>query len=134
MIVVLDASAVLELLLNRPAGEAVARHFEALPPALVAAPHLLDVEVGQGLRRFERRGELDDAALHCALENLAGLPIVRYPHAPLLSRALELRRNVTVYDAVYLALAEALPAVLLTGDRALTDVPGCRAEVELLGS
>jgi predicted nucleic acid-binding protein len=90
------------------------------------------VEVGQGLRRFERRGELDDSTLLAAVEDLAALPIARYPHTPLLARALELRANATVYDAVYLALAEVLPAVLVTGDAAFAAIPGCRAEVEVL--
>lgn len=130
--IVVDASAVLELVLNRPAGEHLARRLVAEPPEPVAAPHLIDVEVGQGLRRFERRGELDEASLRAAIEDLAALPIARYPHPPLLARALELRANATVYDGVYLALAEALPAVLVTGDGALARVPGCRAEVEVL--
>jgi predicted nucleic acid-binding protein len=131
-VIVLDASAVLELLLNRPAGEPLARRLVSEPPEPLAAPHLLDVEVGQGLRRFERRGELDEASMKGALDDLAALPITRYPHLALLPRAIELRANATVYDAVYLALAEALPAVLLTGDAALADIPGCRAEVQVL--
>jgi predicted nucleic acid-binding protein len=131
-VIVVDASALLELLLNRPAGEPLAQRMVTEPPEPLAAPHLLDVEVGQGLRRFERRGELDESTLRGALEDLAALPITRYPHTPLLPRALELRANATVYDAVYLALAEVLPAVLLTGDAALAAIPGCRAEVEVL--
>jgi predicted nucleic acid-binding protein len=131
-VIVVDASVLLELLLNRPAGEPLAQRLVTEPPEALAAPHLLDVEVGQGLRRFEHRGELDEPTLLAALEDLAALPITRYPHTPLLARALELRANATVYDAVYLALAEVLPAVLVTGDAALAAIPGCRAEVEVL--
>lgn len=127
---VVDASALLELLLNRAAGEPLTRRLVAAEP--LAAPHLVDVEVGQGLRRFEQRGELHESSVQAALDDLAALPIARYPHSPLLARALELRANATVYDAVYLALAEALPAVLLTGDAALATIPGCRADVEVL--
>jgi predicted nucleic acid-binding protein len=67
-----------------------------------------------------------------ALEDLADFPITRYPHTPLLSRIWELRHNVTAYDAAYLALAEALPAPLITRDAKLAAVAGHRARVELM--
>ncbi len=67
-----------------------------------------------------------------AFEDLADLPIRRFPHTELLPRAFELRANATVYDGIYLALAEALEAPLLSYDAALADVPGCDAAVEIL--
>jgi predicted nucleic acid-binding protein len=59
--------------------------------------------------------------------------MTRHAHSPLLKRAFDVRDNVTVYDGLYLALAEALPAVLVTRDEALAGVPGCRARVEVIG-
>ena len=128
--IVLDASAVLDLLLNLPPrAECVRRRVAEEAPDL-HAPHLIDAEVAQVLRRFVLRGELAPAAAAAALDDLSGLPIARYPHAPFLGRALELRDNATVYDALYLVLAEVLSAPLLTSDSALSGVPGHRARVE----
>jgi predicted nucleic acid-binding protein len=129
--IVLDASAAVDLLLNlEPRARFVRRQIERAAPAL-HAPHLLDAEVAQVLRRYVLQAELPAAAAEAALVDLADLPLTRYRHGPFLHRALELRDNVTVYDALYLALAESLPAVLLTSDRALEHVPGCQAQVVL---
>ena len=106
------------------------KHVRRHAPAL-HAPHLLDAEVAHVLRRYVLRGELDIEQAGAALDDLANLPITRCPHGPFLGRALELRHNVTVYDALYLALGETLDAPVLTSDAALADVPGCRARVEL---
>lgn len=129
--IVLDASAIIELLLNlKPGAPIVAKRIADEAPALYA-PHLLDAEVGQVLRRFVLRGELgaDDAVE--ALADLRDLPITRIAHGPLLNRAFELRDNATVYDALYLVLAESIQAPLLTADAALAKVPGHSAQVEL---
>ena len=99
---------------------------------MICAPHLLDAEVGQALRRFALRDEVSVAHAHASLEDLRELPIQRFPHMELLSRAFALRANVTVYDGLYLALAESLAAPLVTCDAALRDVPGCMATVEIL--
>lgn len=129
--IVLDASAVIELLLNTPAAEAVAeRVFE--PAGALAAPELLDVEVPQVLRRYARSGELAADHGHEALDDLADLPITRHPHGPLLERVWELRGHLTAYDAVYVALAEALAATLLTRDDRLAAAPGHGASVEIV--
>lgn len=96
------------------------------------APHLLDVEVAQVVRRYWRAGELTAARGEEALHDLADLPIQRYPHEPLLGRIWQLRSNVTAYDAAYIALAEGLAAGLLTLDKALARVPGVRVAVEVL--
>ncbi len=130
--IVVDASAVIDLLLLLPPhGSAIAARLAAEAPD-VAAPHLLDVEVAQVLRRWVLAGKLTDARARGALQDLADLPLVRYEHGPLLDRAFDLRANATVYDAVYLALAEALAAPLLTRDAALASVPGVRVAVLLL--
>jgi predicted nucleic acid-binding protein len=132
-VIVLDASAVLELLLGTPAGARVARRIEG-PAETLRAPHLVDLEVAQVLRRFQREGDIDEARGRQALEALRGLDVARYPHDVLLPRIWQLRSAVTAYDAAYLALAEALAAPLLTADARLARTRGHRARVELLGA
>jgi len=130
-VIVVDASAVIEMLLNTPTGvQLVERVFD--PDETLHAPHLLDVEVAQVLRRYTRTGELDTARGLQALEDLADFPLTRYPHDLFLLRIWELRHNVTAYDATYIALAEALGAPLLTRDAALASAPGHHAQVELI--
>lgn len=129
--IVLDASAALELLLRTPSAGVVERRIFARGQSL-HAPHLIDVEVAQVLRRYAASGELDSERCRDALEDLVDLPLTRYPHDLLLPRIWELRENLTAYDAVYVALAEALDAPLLTCDRKLSRASGVRARVELV--
>lgn len=129
--IVVDASAILEVLLNTRAGAAVAERLFA-PGETLHAPHLVDLEVAQVLRRYALAGELDSGRGLEALEDLADLPLTRYPHDLLLPRIWELRRNVTAYDAAYVALAEALSAPLVTRDAALAAAKIHHARVELL--
>jgi predicted nucleic acid-binding protein len=126
--IVVDASAVLEALLRTPA--AVARIFD--PRQTLHAPHLLDVEVAQVIRRYAARGAIDAERGRAALVDLADLPVRRYPHDFLLPRVWELRNNLTAYDAVYIALAEALNAPLLTRDQRLATAAGHHAQIELV--
>jgi predicted nucleic acid-binding protein len=98
----------------------------------LAAPELLDLEVASVLRRQLRAAALDARRAALALTDLRALPLQRAPHRPLLPRCWELRDNLTTYDASYVALAEALDADLLTGDRRLSRAPGLRCHVELL--
>ena len=130
--IVADASVVVELLrrAGSPAGEALDRRIAG--GEAVCAPHLVDAEVGQTLRRFWLRGEMSPTRVWEALDDLAGLPIRRFAHPDLLARAFELRANVTIYDGLYLALAETLDVPLLSCDTALGDVPGCAARVEVV--
>ena len=129
--IVVDASALLEVLLRTPAAQAVeGRLFD--PEETLHAPHLLDVEVAQVIRRYAVNGEIDGERGGAALEDLAVVPLRRYPHDLLLPRAWELRNNLTAYDAVYIALAEALEAPLLTRDRRLAAAAGHRATIELV--
>lgn len=129
--IVLDASAVLELLLSTERGERIARRV-ADPALALHVPHLLDLEVTQALRRYVRDGDLPPAAAEEAILNLRALDLDRHAHEPLLERVWTLRQNLTAYDAVYVALAEVLDAVLVTCDGALARVPGGRARVELV--
>src|ERR1039458_459010 len=116
--IVVDASALLESLLRTPAAEAVERRLFA-PDQTLHVPHLLDVEVAQVIRRYAANGEIDSERGRAALADLAAFPLRRYPHDFLLPRVWDLRNNLTAYDAVYVALAEALDATLLTRDHRL---------------
>ena len=130
-VIVLDASVVLEVLLRMPAGVAVEeRLFE--PEESLHVPHLVDVEVAQVLRRYALAAEVEAGRCRAALDDLAGLPLTRYPHDFLMSRVWDLRGNLSAYDAVYVALAEALDAPLLTRDRRLANAPGHGARVEVV--
>ncbi len=130
--IVADASVIVDVLLypDSAAAHALARRFARREA--ICAPHLMDVEVGQTLRRFTLRGEISAVRAVESFDDLAGLSIRRYAHTELLARAFELRSNVTVYDGIYLALAEILNVPLLSCDAALADVPGCAATVEIL--
>jgi predicted nucleic acid-binding protein len=128
-VIVIDASAVLEVLLRTPAASAIEARLFAAGESL-HAPHLLDVEVAQVLRCYQAAGSIDADRGREALADLVDLPIGRYPHHLFLPRIWELRHNVTAYDAAYLALAEALQAPLLTRDRRLAAAPGHSARVE----
>lgn len=129
--IVTDASVVLELLLRTTAADAVERRLFNRRDSL-HAPHLLDVEVAQVLRRYAGRGEISAARGRLTLGLLARLPIERYAHEPMLARIWALRANLTAYDAAYVALAEALGATLLTRDERLAAAPGSRAMIELV--
>lgn len=129
-VVVLDASAVVELLLTTPVGGVVAQRLRSAP--LLSAPHLLAVEVTEALRRLVIASRVGaDVAATC-LADLEALPLRRWEHEPLLHRVWQLRGHVTAYDAVYLALAESLEAPLVTTDARLARAGGHLASVELL--
>lgn len=129
--IVIDASALLEALLRMPAAKAMeGRLFDRRKT--LHAPHLLDIEVAQVIRRYAASGEISSERGRIALADLADFPIRRYPHDFLLPRVWDLRHNLTAYDAAYIALAEALDAPLLTRDQRLAAAPGHYARVELV--
>ena len=127
--IVVDASALLEVLLRTSSAKAVEDRLFA-PRQTLHAPHLLDVEVAQVIRRYAVNGDIDGERGRAALVDLMDFPLQRYPHDFLLLRIWELRNNLTAYDAAYVALAEALEAPLLTRDRRLTAAAGHRARIE----
>jgi predicted nucleic acid-binding protein len=129
--IVVDASALIEVLLRTPAATVVEQWLFD-PRRTLHAPHLLDVEVAQVVRRYAAKGEIDGERGRAALADLSDFPLRRYPHEFLLSRVWDLRNNLTAYDAVYVALAEALDAVLLTRDQRLAAAAARHARVELV--
>lgn len=129
--IVVDASALLEVLLNTSAAAGIADRLLHSDETL-HAPHLIDLEIAQVLRRYVVSGALTADRGRHALQDLADFPIERYPHDVLLPRIWELRHNFTAYDAAYLALAEGLEAPLVTRDAGLATSRGHRALVELL--
>jgi predicted nucleic acid-binding protein len=130
-VIVVDASIVLHVLLRTPIGrEACTRLLSSR--VTLHAPHQLDLEVAQVLRRHERTGQLETRRAGEALSDFADLEIERYAHDMLLERIWELRITLTAYDAAYVALAEVLRAPLLTTDRKLAESTGHRARIELV--
>ncbi len=129
--IVVDASALLEVLLNTSAAPLVSRRLFAENETL-HAPHLVDVEIAQVLRRYALTGAVTPTRGLEALEDLADWPLTRYPHDLLLPRIWELRHNFTAYDAAYIALAEALAAPLLTRDGGLASATGHHAHIDLV--
>jgi len=130
-VIVLDASVLIEVLLQTDDGIAAADRI-LTPNETLHAPHLIDIEVAQVLRRFVLRGDVKAERAQQALEVMAEFPLTRYDHEPLLGRIWELRENLTAYDAAYVALAEGLDATLVTRDRKLAAVPVLRGAVELV--
>jgi predicted nucleic acid-binding protein len=129
--IVVDASAVIEVLLRTQVAEHIERRLFSRRDTL-HAPHLLDVEVAQAVRRYAAAGHIDRERGREALSDLADFPLHRYPHTVLLGRIWDLRRNLTAYDAAYVALAEAFEAPLITRDGRLAKAAGHHAHIELV--
>jgi len=129
-LIAVDASAMLEILLRTERGGRIETRLLSRGESL-HAPHLLDVEVAQVLRRYAAAGKLTSARGLEALSDLADFPLHRYAHDWLLPRVWELRLNLTAYDAAYVALAEALEAPLVSCDARLAAAPGHAARVEV---
>lgn len=128
--IVVDASVVVTALADDgPDGDAARAR---LRNERLTAPQVIDLEVVSAWRRLAATGALDDRRATLALDDLQALRLERVPHGPLLHRCWELRANLTIYDAAYVALAEALDVALLTADRRLAAAPGARCRFEVL--
>jgi predicted nucleic acid-binding protein len=126
-VIVVDASILATALGDDAAdGDAVRARLRG---ETLAAPEVIDVEALSVLRRQTAAGSLDARRAELAITDLLDLPLRRVPHRPLLRRCWELRANLTVYDAAYVALAETLGVPLLTADRRLAHAPGLRCPV-----
>jgi predicted nucleic acid-binding protein len=128
--IVLDASAVVDWLLQTASGRRIQQRILAYSETL-HAPHLLDLEATQVLRRLARQGVLSGSRADEVIRDFLDLRVTRHPHLVLLPRIWHLRHNFSAYDAAYIALAERLGAPLITRDCRLTAVSGHRASIEL---
>lgn len=129
--IVVDASAILDGLLDATANADISACLSGGAEPL-AAPDLIDVEVLSVLRRWERRSEISASRAWQAVQDLGVLPIIRYPARALVDRVWKLRHNLSAYDAQYVALAQALPATLLTTDARMAEAAG-KARVAVSG-
>ncbi|HUP63282.1 MAG TPA: type II toxin-antitoxin system VapC family toxin [Thermoanaerobaculia bacterium] len=129
-VVVVDASTLVDMLLNRPLAPALRTRL-ILSGEVLHAPYMIDLEVLQALRRFVLARQVTIQRAEEAIEDHLALRIERYPHDPLLRRAWELRANITAYDAAYVALAEKLRATFVTLDVRLARACPPTVRVEL---
>ena len=128
--IVLDASAAFEFLLQTRKGELISAQLSRVTE--IHAPHLLDIELASSLRRSVAVGTLTGERARQVLDDLRVMRVQRYWHVPLLTRIWEFRHNFSAYDACYLALAEALDATLLTCDKAMASAHLRYGQVELV--
>lgn len=129
--IVVDASILAPALADDNSDGDAAR--AALRDQALAAPELIDLEVASVWRRQVMAGQLETRRADLAVADLLALPLQRIPHRQLLTRCWELRQNLTPYDAAYVALAELLDVVLVTGDKRLSRSPGLRCRVQVIG-
>ncbi len=129
--VVLDASVLVEYLTESELGQDVSRRLDE-NGGWLWAPAVIDAEVGHALRAGVRRREIGRSQAEEALEGLMAMRLERVSHRFLAERAWQLRDNLSFYDGLYVALAEALDAPLLTFDARLAKAPGVLAEVEVV--
>ena len=129
--IVLDASAAIDWLLQTPAGQRIESRIYSRNQSL-HAPHVIDLEIGQVLRRLVHEARVSAQRADQAIQDLLDLRLTRYPHVVLLPRIWQLRHNFSAYDAAYVALAEELDATLITRDSRLAAASGHRVVIELL--
>ena len=128
--IVLDASGAVDWLLQTSAGRQIEKRIFSRAESL-HAPHLLDLEVAQVLRRLVWETAVSARRAEEAIRDLLDLRVTRYPHFVLLPRIWQLRHNLSAYDAAYVALAEELGATFITRDARLAAASGHTARVEL---
>jgi predicted nucleic acid-binding protein len=128
--IVLDASAAVDWLLQTPAGQRIEQRIYSRNESL-HTPHLFDLEVTQVLRRLAQQAVVPAHRADEAVRDLLDLRVTRYPHLVLLPRVWQLRHNLSAYDAAYIVLAEKLGAALLTRDGRLASASGHAALIEL---
>jgi predicted nucleic acid-binding protein len=128
-LLVVDASVLFEVVAGTAEADRLSQRLRADPD--LAAPYLIDAEVLSVIEGRHRSGDLDRTAATQAVEHLVAWPGQRWPHRPFVPRAWELRDNIRAYDALYIALAEALDATVLTLDERLTRAPGLRCAIEI---
>lgn len=126
--IVVDASAFLELLLRTEVGLAVE---ELLGGDVATTPHLFDAEVLHRLVTFAKQGVLASHEVESAVADLRDAPITRIDHRPLLSRAYDMSAALSGYDALYAALADAAHGRLVTGDRAFASTARSQFALEV---
>lgn len=120
MPVVIDSSALVELVIRSERASAVA---QAVGVTDMVAPDVVNPEVLAALRRLERTGELTPQRAVQALDDLMDAPVRRFSTRPLLAEAWTLRANVSAADALYVVLARILRCPLVTADRKLSRAP-----------
>ena len=128
--IVLDASAAVDWLLRTAVGRQIDKRIFSRLETL-HAPHVLDLEVAQVLRRLARELAISARRVDEAIQDLVDLRVTRYPHFVLLPRIWQLRHNLSAYDAAYVALAEELGALLITRHARLASATGHDARVEV---
>jgi len=128
--IVLDASATIDWLLQTAVGREIEERIYSRGESL-HAPHLLDVEVAQVLRRLVREGAVSAPRADQAIQDLLDLRLTRYPHFVFLPRIWRLRDNFSAYDAAYVAVTEKLDATLITRDARLASASARLVSIEL---
>jgi predicted nucleic acid-binding protein len=117
-VIVLDASAAIDWLLQTSVGQQIENRIYSRRESL-HAPHLLDLEIAQVLRRLVREGLVSGPRADQAIQDLLDLRVTRYPHFVFLPHIWRLRDNLSAYDAAYVALTKKLGATLVTRDARL---------------
>lgn len=125
--IVVDASVIVDLLLGGPSAQNI---VQRLSNEELAAPDLIDAEVPQVLRKLELLKKLSSLSVSGAFRDYQDLPIFRFPMAAIAKRAFALRKNLTIYDAMYVVLAERLEVPLLTRDARLARALSRKSVIE----
>jgi predicted nucleic acid-binding protein len=129
-LIVLDASAAIDWLLQTTAGREIEKRIFSRGESL-HAPHLLDLEVVQAMRRMVRESKVSAQRAHQMIGDFLDLRVTRYPHELFVPHIWRLRNNFSAYDAAYVSLTEELQATLITRDARLASASRRLISVEL---